>query len=246
MSGNHRHHWLTMHRVRYARPVDQADMLLGGPATAECWRVGRDARLATDGLPVSASEHWGAFGIYEDRAAAETVLTSPTAHLPFLEDATEAWHALLLPFSHRGEVNWRGRVEISAAIRVGKDPGGPLAVLTTAGHDLSIAGAMPRLVEFVRRTYAIRSHFEGLPGNLRSALMTPGDACDGTTFTLWQEDAAMLRAAYAGGLHAETLAQHRERSMLDRASFTRARVVASRGTWGGCDPVRELVEASRG
>jgi len=46
--------------------------------------------------------------------------------------------------------------------------------------------------------------------------------------------------AAAGGLHAAALARHRQRPMIERTSFTRARVLASRGPRGGRDPLDEI------
>jgi len=50
----------------------------------------------------------------------------------------------------------------------------------------------------------------------------------------------MKRAAYKSGVHKAQLARHQGSALFDRSSFTRGRVMASRGAWGGVDPVSGL------
>jgi len=164
-------------------------------------------------------------------------MSSPEAIFPFLADTEESWHALLLPFAHHGEVNWRGTIEIGSALRIGPDPSGPLVVLTTAGYNSMGPEEMPRIMAFIERVALVKEFLVRAEGNLRTAIFAPTDERDGITFTLWNDDAAMLAAAYGSGEHHKQLTHHRVEPQFDRSSFTRARVVRSYGTWDGEDPV---------
>ena len=73
-----------------------------------------------------------------------------------------------------------------------------------------------------------------LDGNLRRDVFSGGfDGGDGFTFSLWRDDAAMQQAAYEPGVHRSLMDRSRDGSLFDRSSFTRARVVASQGSWDG-------------
>ena len=81
-----------------------------------------------------------------------------------------------------------------------------------------------------------------LEANAARALFNAVDWPEGMTFSVWKSDRGMISSAYRAGLHSENLALHKERPMFDRSSFTRLRLLASRGTWDGADP-REVALA---
>jgi hypothetical protein len=167
-------------------------------------------------------------------------MAAPEAIFPFVAKAAESWHVLLLPYTHRGAVNWRGKVEVGSAIRTGPDPGGPLVVITTAGYDAMGPEDMPRMTAFLRRVPLTKDFIEKAEGNVRTAIYASCDDRDGITFTLWASDAAMVAAAYGAGAHHTQLLHHRVEPLFDRSSFTRARVIRSCGNWDGSDPVRQI------
>jgi hypothetical protein len=79
------------------------------------------------------------------------MFTAAQAQLPFLAEAVEEWKAVVVPFAHRGQVNWRGSVEDGTAIRASSDPlAGPLVVITSAGYNLRTPDQIPRILPFVR------------------------------------------------------------------------------------------------
>jgi hypothetical protein len=61
---------------------------------------------------------------------------------------------------------------------------------------------------------------------------------DGCTWSLWRDDASMLKAAYHPGMHREHLDRHKKEKAFDRSSFTRCRILDSVGRWGGRDPLQ--------
>jgi len=232
--------WLTLHRVRLGEMRDGAGRPLPGPALARHWRFYPDSAFEPGVGPTLRSDIWGGFAMYDSREDAETVLADPAAHIPCLADAAESWHGLALPVAHRGAVNWRGAVEHDGAVTPAPtDPGGALCVLTSAGYDPATRAGDGRVPVFFDQVASARSFYEGAAGNLAVAVYAGGavDGHDGLTMTLWRDDASMLAAAYRSGTHRDHLARHKATPIFDRSSFTRARVLVSRGSWDGRDPL---------
>lgn len=242
MDGNG-HDWIVFHRIRLRAPINGTNRPFPGPKHAEAWRFYPSSPQGPDGLRTYVSDEWGGFGIYASRQAAEAVFDNPQDHLPFLDDAVEAYHALVVPYSHRGKVNWRGTVLENATFATApSDPGGPLMVLTSAGYDKLGPEDMPRVINFIREVDRVKDFYATLPDNLRRAVYTGFgvDGHDGMTVTLWRSDAAMMAAAYKAGQHRTQLDYQRDVGHFDHSSFSRARVLASKGTWDGSDPVHEI------
>jgi hypothetical protein len=234
------HDWITIHRARYPAARGPESQTYGDADIASCARIGFDSVIGTDGLLIPTSDIWAGWCIHENLADAEATMAAAESLFPFLTDAEETWHALLLPIAHRGEVNWRGHVEVGTALRVGPDPGGLLAVMTTAGFDSMEPEELPRIKTFLERVWKTRASMAKAAGNVRTAIFASCDARDGITVTLWQNDSSMVSAAYGAGEHHAQLMNHRTEPLFDRSSFTRARVVSSFGTWDGGDPRKEV------
>lgn len=234
------HDWLVLHRVLFSRMIDGTGTPMPGPASAVAWRFYPDGERDDNGMRTYISDEWGGFSLYCDRADAQAVFDAPEDHLPFLGEAIEAWHALVIPYAHRGEVNWRGTVMDGTSVAVaGADPGGPLVILTSAGYDDPGPEDLPRIRDFWRGVQDVVDFYAELPGNVRRGVFSGGkvDDHDGATMSLWKDDPSMLAAAYHAGSHRAQLDLHKKTGLFDRSSFTRTRIVASRGTWGGVDPV---------
>jgi hypothetical protein len=213
------------------------DALPPGPAGAGAWLFGPDSPIGETGLRTKVSEIWGGVGFYADRAAAEAVLADPVAHLPWLDGTAEHWHALAGVIAHRGEVDWSRPGEAHPAlVPLGADPGGVMAVITSAGYVTRDAARLPQIVDFQRRVDAVRAYYGTLEANVALCLFNAVDTPEGMTFTIWKSDRAMMSSAYRSGTHSENLARHQERPMFDRSSFTRLRLLASCGSWDGADP----------
>lgn len=236
------HDWLTLHRVRFPDIVEGAGNPMPRPPNSDLWR------FAPEGLPVgpdrarpSANNAWGGFALYKSRQDAQAVFDSPEKHLPFLEGAIESWHALVVPYAHRGGTGWRGVVEYEDVIKVAdRDPKGALVVLTSAGYIDPGPEDEERIYQFLTGIDEVLEFYGTLPGNLRRGLYSGGvvDGCDGCTISLWDDDKAMVAAAYKTGVHKSQMERSANGALFDYSSFTRGRVVASKGLWGGSEPFR--------
>ena len=240
---NPKHDWIVFHRVRFAKPIDGNGLPFPGPARAEAWRFYPASPLNSDGMRTNISDVWGGFGIYSSRHEAQEVLDSPQIHLSFLYDTVEAYHALVVPYSHRGKVNWRGSVkENDTFLTASADPSGPLVVFTSAGYENPGPSDLPRIANFLREVDRVQDYYGTLPDNIRRAVFSGAgvDGHDGVTVSIWRSDAAMMQAAYKPGHHRDQMNYQNEVGHFDRSSFTRARIVASNGAWDGGDPALEI------
>src|SRR6056297_2342865 len=149
------------------------------PESADAWRVYPDGDLDENGMRIFVSDQWGGFSIRSDGADAQAVFDAPEELLQFLGDAVEAWHARLIPYAHRGEVNWCGTVMSGTSMSVADaDPGGPLVILTSAGYDNPGPEDLPRIREFWRGVNDVVGFYSGLPGNIRRGVFS-GAKADG-------------------------------------------------------------------
>jgi hypothetical protein len=231
--------WATIHWVRF-NAITTADMLdlSARPPGSISWKVGPDGLTASDGnrLP---SDVWCSVGIYRVREEAEAAVETPAAFMPFLSQSLEAWHAVLLPVTHRGECNYLQPSEPGLLFEaMGPDPGGPLVVMTTAGYVMGPDLDMARVIDFRFSVDRVRPQVTAAAGNVAVQRFTPhiyGD--DGATLTIWRDDASMAAFAYRPGVHRSQVDRNKAENMTDRTSFTRFRAVRTSGLWGRRDPI---------
>ena len=235
------HQWITLHYMKFPAAISALQRKFETPAAPECWLFLPGQQLDGNDLPTWTSDIWCGLGIYDDRTDAEAMISAPQDHLPFLSEAVEHWHALAIPITHKGDVNWRGRVQSNSAIRVAsEDPEGPLAVITSAGYLSRVADQTPRIARFAKGIEEVIAFFGENKGNVRRGVFNGGfDTRDGFTVSLWRDDKAMTQAAYWDGPHRTLMDQSRDGSMFDRSSFTRMRIVESHGSWDG-DPLADM------
>ncbi|MGI9389222.1 MAG: hypothetical protein ACR2O1_04115 [Boseongicola sp.] len=139
--------------------------------------------------------------------------------------------------THRGEVDWSTPSEPHPSLRpVETDPGGVLAVITSAGYVNADETQFPRIKDFIKRVDDVLKFYGTLEENAASCLFNSVEANEGMTFSIWTSDKAMMASAYRSGVHADNLKRHLSKPMFDRSSFTRLRLLVSRGTWDGADP----------
>jgi hypothetical protein len=236
------HQWISLHRVRFPSAISALERKFSAPLLPECWRFCPSLKVGNDDLPTFISHTWGGLGIYDDRNAAEAMVAAAQQHLPFLSETVEQWHALLLPFAHRGSVNWRGTVQDGLAIRpTSQKPEGPLVVITSAGFNSLRSDQRPRFVRFNRGVQDVIKFYGQAAGNLRRDVFVGDfDRRDGFTVSLWRDDKAMMEGAYHEGKHRALMDQSRDGSLFDRSSFTRTRLVSSCGSWDG-NPLSDAV-----
>jgi len=236
------HDWITLHRLRFPSAVSARERSFDPVTGAACWRFCPQHTPGEDGLTTLTSDTWGGLGIWSSRDEAEAMLADPGAMMLCLSEAVASWHCLALPISHRGKVNWRGPVEDGSAIRATPDdPGGPLAVVTSAGFLSRDAAMLPRIRRFIAGVSEVMAWYGTLPANLRNDVFNGPDGREGFTLSLWRSDDAMRAAAYQPGRHRARMEESRDGLLMDYSSFTRLRVIGSHGDWEG-DPLAELQE----
>jgi hypothetical protein len=234
------HHWLTVHRARFADDVAGARHFSSGLANAICWRLGGNSVLEKNGVSLSTDSVWGMLSVFGRKQEAKAAVDTPLQHFPFLADAVESWHALLVPYSHHGSVNWRGTDGSEFNIKVAsRDPGGPLAVLTTAGYASCSAEKFAQLDNFLNENERGLEAFGQSSGHVRGGFFVSDDSGDGVTCTLWKDDKEMLNALYGSGVHRELIASHANRQLFDRSSFTRTRIIQTSGKWDCENPAHQ-------
>lgn len=237
-----KHHWITLHRVRFPDVISARDRVFPPVENADCWRFCVRHTMGENDLPTWTSDIWCGMGIWNSRAEAEAMLDDPVGAMPALGEAVEAWHALALPVQHRGEVRWRGTLESNCAIAPRKkDPRGQLAVITSASFDdPTNPEEIPRMSRFAVKVVEAIDFLGEQPGNLRRDVFNGGfDGREGFTLSLWDSDDAMLKAAYHSGHHRNLMDESRDGSLFDRSSFTRLRILRNTGSWDG-DPLEAV------
>jgi hypothetical protein len=202
------------------------------------WKIGPDGPVGPNGYRLP-SNIWCGVALFRDRSAAEGSLERKERYLPFLADAVESWHALLLPIAHRGECNHIERSKPGQIFEIeSRDPGGPLFVMTTAGFHLGPTLDMARVIDFRVHVDQVHDWLKTVEGWVASQVFTPhtvGD--DGVTMSVWRSDTVMVQSMYKPGTHRTQIDRYKSDKTADRTSFTRFRVVRTLGRWAGTDPM---------
>jgi hypothetical protein len=160
--------------------------------------------------------------------------------LPFADCATESWHGLLAVIAHRGYVDFSHEDGVRPVpAPLSEDPGGVLAVITSAGYVSEDESQHARIREFSAQNEKVRAFYGSLESNVLRHPFTVCGARDGMTFSIWRSGPGMLTAAYKDGTHRAMMDAHKVKSMFDHSSFTRLRLLANRGTWDRIDPLSE-------
>jgi len=230
--------YATVHWLRFPGIVTPDDLALTqSPEACLSWKIGPDGPVGPNGYRLP-SNVWGGVALFADRSAAEAAFAASEHYLPFLAETVENWHALLLPVAHRGECNHLDRSDPRLIFEPGaEDPGGPLFVMTTAGYVMGPDLDVARVIDFRVHVDKVHEWLQSADGRIASQVFTPhtvGD--DGVTMSLWRSDTAMIDTMYRPGVHRTQVERHRRENLADRTSFTRFRVLATRGQWNGSDP----------
>ncbi|MBG6142604.1 hypothetical protein IWQ51_000713 [Labrenzia sp. EL_142] len=97
---------------------------------------------------------------------------------------------------------------------------------------------LPRILDFTAKIDEVRAWHDTLDGNLINGNFQHRLAdIDGMTFSIWKTDAAMRKAAYGDGTHRTCLDAQKSDKLADRTCYLRNRVMASKRTWRGVDPL---------
>jgi hypothetical protein len=162
--------------------------LSGTPASALSWKIGPSGPVGPDGYRLPA-DTWCAVGLYREVDEAKSALQLRQQFMPFLANAIESWHALLMPIAHKGECNHLDRDHPGAVFDIGAlDPGGVCLVITTAGFHFGPDLKIERVINFRRAVDATNDWMGKAAGCLANQVFTPhtvGD--DGFTISIWRE-----------------------------------------------------------
>ena len=198
--------------------------------------VASDTRAAGTTGKSKAAYKFCSIGLHKDRESAEAYFDQREQIVPWMEDASEVWSALLRPVRHVGEVDFLDQANPGLVCDCPADavPSGPLVVITTAGF-VKEGNWMERAVEFSAGVTAVRVSMTGMPGLHSQQTFIPDDA-DGFTVTLWKDFASVRDFAYSPGVHKDQLLRQKAGGFADRTSFTRCVVERSHGLWHGSEP----------
>jgi len=144
-------------------------------------------------------------------------------------------------FNHRGEVNWLEPQMPGQVFSTGPAPDNDesFVVITSAGWRLDERFDPDRASDFGLGVLDIRNNMTAVEGlhSQHSFNFTADLTIDAVTLTYWHDDASMRAFAYRPGRHKTQLDKYREFDTADRTSFTRLRVIESRGSVNGSDPM---------
>jgi hypothetical protein len=203
--------YATTHLLRFAEVTMPEQLVLSGaPEGASSWKIGPSGPVGVDGYRLP-SEIWCAVGLFSELNDAKAAMERTDSFMPFVSDAVESWHLLLLPIRHHGECNHLDREHPGELFEVSStDSGGVVAVITTAGFVRGPELKVERLIEFRRNVDLVDEWLGRAEGCLASRPFTPhtvGD--DGFTISIWRNDEAMLNASYRAGVHRTYVDRHK-------------------------------------
>ena len=181
-------------------------------------------------------------GLHADEASAHELLDRGVAAVPGFEEAAELWMAIVRPFRHFGECNYLDQASpgpLFGSAEPPPDAAAPIVIVTTAGWKLGDSLDMNRVREFSNGVSGVRISMTGVDGLYsQESYFVPGALQhDAITVTLWRDAAAARSFAYGPGVHKMMLTRQREENLADRTSFTRCRIVRTKGTWHGKSPL---------
>jgi hypothetical protein len=175
-------------------------------------------------LPSPSFSRVGMIAAWEDDGALEEFSRSH----PLAERLAGGWQVRLQPLRVFGA--WSGMPGLPAkALPV--DDEEPVAVLTLGRLRLN------RALAFLRSSASAEAAAAADPGVLASTgLARPPHLA--STFSLWRSAAEMREyAAAKSGAHQAAVGADRERAFHHESAFVRFRPYASKGSWGGRDPL---------
>ena len=229
--------WIFYNRWLFETEYSHAELAPLTPEGSKLWLCGPDSDWDPKLVRTCKGSSWAGASFHADLESARAAFDNAEGHFSTLPGTTENWHAILRPFRFSGKTNWFSHSDLRLEV-ADVDPGGPLAVMTSAGYDDESLSYLPRILDFTSKVDKVRSWYDTLDGNLINGNYQHQHLeIDGMTFSIWKSDEAMTEAAYGLGPHREYLNAQKTDKLADRTSYLRNRVIASKGTWGGADPI---------
>jgi len=223
----------TIHLDLFDRDLALDEVIAERPPGSRFAFCGVDEPMTEQGL-MRRGSIWGIIALFEEEVTATAALD---AHCLAARDRpVESWSALLAPIHHRGEINWLDRATPGAIFTTGEmESAGPVAVMTSVGFDFATPDFdLGRPVRFGLDVNAQRARMAETAGlSLQLAFYASEFTTDAITFSVWQDEKAIGRFAYAPGPHRTQVDRFHAEKLADRSSFTRFRILETRGSWGG-------------
>ena len=213
------------------------------------WSVGADEHAAGMEFGTQRAYSWLALGLHASSQSAQVLFDTERDTTPLFPYAAEVWSAVLQPYAHHGVVNWLDPKNPGLVFEPGPRPSerAPFVVITSVGWTLDDRFEVGKAMDFGRGVAAVRSSMKDVDGlYFQHGFNFPGLlAVDGPTVTMWQDDTATRAFAYRAGVHKTEMDHFRLHDTADRSSFTRLRVLRSRGSVQGHTPTAEESEQQR-
>ena len=234
--------FVTVQLARFARLTSMGgantESKVGNPVM---WAIGADEVAAHLNLGTQKAFTWIALGLHDKESSARDHFAAGAEAVPYFADAAESWSAVLQPFSHRGSVNWLEPLKPGPVFLPGSAPeqDEPFVVITSAGWTFDQSFDPVKALDFGRGVVEVRKNMAAVEGlHSHHSFNFPTELeIDGATLTFWRDDTSMRSFAYRPGHHKTQLDRYRELHTADRTSFTRLRVLESRGSVNGSDPM---------
>jgi hypothetical protein len=204
--------------------------------------IGADTRAAAMEPGSQQAFRFVTLALHATEASAHQSVDRLYTDVPWFEEATEVWAAVLKPFRHLGECNYLDQTTPGPLFPTSESqpsPSEPIAIMTTSGWTVSESLDMNRVREFGNGVLGVRASMSGIAGlHSQQSFFFPGVLTyDPLTITLWRDAAAARAFAYGPGVHKAQMLRQRAQNLADRTSFTRCHIVRGEGTWHGRDPL---------
>ena len=204
--------------------------------------IGADTRAAAMEPGSQQAFRFVVLALHATQASAQQSVDQRYTVVPWLEEATEVWAAVLKPFRHLGECNYLDQATPGPLFPMSEsqpNPSEPIAIITTSGWTVSESLDMNRVREFSNGVLGVRASMSGIAGlHSQQSFFFPGVLrYDPLTVTLWRDAACARAFAYGPGVHKAQMLRQRAQNLADRTSFTRCHILRGEGTWHGRDPL---------
>lgn len=183
--------------------------------------------------PVPNTAVYAILATWPDAATAQARTEAAPVFVRYAERAAESWHLFLAATSARG--TWSGASPFAAGALAAS---GPIAALTRATIKPRVAA------RFWRRVPDISAVIGADPNVLFKIGIGEVPLLHQVTFSIWPDATSMAQFARADGPHARAIRAVRDGAWFSEELYARFRVQATRGSWGGRDPLTAQKDAA--
>lgn len=232
---------LTVVRYRPARAVlgawhmaAQRGVLARVPGLRFARLLGTGRGIGFSAVPDFAT--WALFTAWDDAAAWERFEAESPVMRQYRARGEEVYSIVMAPLSAHGR--WGGVEPFLIPDPPERpDPAAPVVVLTRAAIRPS------RALRFWSRVAPVDATLRGHPDLLLSFGIGEAPYIRQATLSVWRSGAAMTGWAYGSAAHAETVRRTRAENWYSEELFARLRLLGTRGSWHGREPLAQLRDA---